>query len=60
MSITVKSDPVVDRYLGKHIHLPQFQKERHGDRVVKFRFCRLCGAKTEAGEEYRSHMKGHA
>ena len=54
-------DAIVDKYLEKNKHLPQFRKEEHGGRVVKFRFCRLCSPakKVEAGEAFRSHMARH-
>jgi hypothetical protein len=51
----MKKDSIVDKQLEKTKHLPQFEKS--GGR--KFRFCRLCGRKLEAGVEYRDHMMRH-
>lgn len=51
----MKKDAIVDKYLERHTNLPQFKKENG----KKFRYCRLCGAKKEAGEEFRAHMAQH-
>lgn len=50
-----KFDAIVQKALDKFGHLPQFQKlDGH-----KFRFCKLCGKRTEAGEAFRAHMNKH-
>lgn len=50
-----RPDAIVQRALDRFGHLPQFEKLSG----KKFRHCKLCGKKLQAGEEYRTHMMRH-
>lgn len=59
LNMPEQHDTITEKYLDKHRHLPQFKKLEANGRQVKVRWCKLCGRRVEAGEEFRNHMNKH-